>query len=390
MQIFLTDLGEKNEPTGHAVTYEPTDQGTYLVRGLPLMRTGTWNGREFSASELKRMAANFSVMQRREKFEPGLWPKHNYDHKGNVVPQDANHAMGFYTSLRFDEPSKTLLGDVEVYEEQTAADMKRRKLRYISAEIENRDGLGPTVMGAAFVPDPAVKGMPWHMVINSADYAQNDQDAEKRAGSGLQTIRGGRPMKTLVGKLKEMFSAARDGDTEALDEGIKALEELEVEDEPKPDPDPDDKDAAAGEGDDADRDMLARQIRQLEKSNAELKERVVLQEQAAEKSAREARMGKAEAKVDEWVGSGHIPPAMRNQALVLAANAVEAQEPVMILSADGKSKDKLPLIDVLSDVLKASAPPVGGSQGLVWAGSEDPNEEPAMSDEQLAELAKNA
>ena len=126
--IFLNSL----EPS--TVTVDATERGTWMVRGLPSLRVGTWNGNEFTADDLAAMTAAFGTAQA-GGFEPGLWPRHNYDHQGNVMPQDAGAALGFYKSLRFDAERGLLLGDIEVFDEQTARDMERGRLRYVSAEV---------------------------------------------------------------------------------------------------------------------------------------------------------------------------------------------------------------------------------------------------------------
>ncbi len=338
--IYLNDL-----TTTHAVRYAPTQKGTYTVEGLPLIRVGTWNGAEYSPRDLIAMADNFSALQEQYAFEPGLWPRHNYDHQGNIVPQNADEALGFYRSMRYDPTSRTLLGDVEVFDERTATDMARGKLRYISAEIKHTKQLGPTVTGAAFVPDPAVKGMPWHIVVNAAEYAheQASHDADQ------PTTQGGLLDMNVLQKLLRGNEPA--DDRPDADAGGTVMQAAHCPDVPAPET--------------TTREALQAEIETL---------RVQYQEALAQH-----RSEQADARVEKWIGCGYLPPACREQARALVLAAMHSGDEIVILSEDG-SEAKARMVDVLEEVLRVSAPSgiSGGGRGMVFNGSLDPDDDAAQ------------
>ncbi|MFA5635146.1 MAG: hypothetical protein WC977_04490, partial [Anaerovoracaceae bacterium] len=60
------------------VRAEKTDADTWMVRGLPIMRVGQWNGTDYTAADLRTIASNFATKRDEQAFEPGMWPRHNY------------------------------------------------------------------------------------------------------------------------------------------------------------------------------------------------------------------------------------------------------------------------------------------------------------------------
>lgn len=357
--IYLNDL-----TTTHAVRYAPTAKGTYIVEGLPLIRVGTWNGAEYSPHDLIAMADNFSALQQQYAFEPGLWPRHNYDHQGNIIPQNADEALGFYRGMRYDPTSRTLLGDVEVFDERTATDMARGKLRYISAEIKHTEQMGPTVTGAAFVPDPAVKGMPWHIVVNAAEYGvgrdgDNGVELEARptqCGGQNQdqpTTQGGLLDMNVLQKL--LRGNAPDDDRPdadaAPDVGGTVMQAARITDAPAQDANT--------------RDALQAEIETL---------RAQYQEALAQH-----RSEQAEARVEKWIGCGYLPPACREQARALVMAAMHSGDEIVILSEDG-SEAKARMVEVLEEILRVSAPSgiSGGGRGMIFQGSLDPDDDAAQ------------
>jgi cation transport regulator len=170
-QIFLNDLSR------HTVSYRLGDNGQFQVEGLPLMRPGTWNGQEYSAEDLQGMAANFALVQQHDGFEPALMPYHQFKHDGTNEGVDATLTQGWFTGLRYDEESESLLGDVRLVDAGALQGMQTGKLRYLSAEIV-RDyhspgmdaDLGPAMVGAAWVNYPAIRGLPFDLVMNAQEY----------------------------------------------------------------------------------------------------------------------------------------------------------------------------------------------------------------------------
>ena len=365
-QIFLNAL------TPHQVTCTPTEDGKWLVKGLPLIRAGTWNDREYSADDLRGLAANFTRLRNDEGFTPGLWPQHNYDHEGKIVPQNASNALGFYSDLYFDEDTQVALGDVEVFDEETARNMERARLRYISGEFWRDEETGLSARGAAFVPDGAVKGIPWQMVINAADYS------EMQLTNKPQTEGGKKPM-SIVEKIRGLFIAAKDDDPEVLEQALADLKPDPPDDKPDPEP------PEGTDGDDAtEAESLSRMLGQKTAANAELQKQMdALQaEMATVTTNRQHDL--ADAKVDQWAAAGYVSPAARDWVMPLAQYALASDEKVTILSEDG-GKTKHPMIDVLEEALKLTSPAVvtQGASGLIWLGSEDIDAEDEESMEQL-------
>jgi len=340
--IFLNSL----EPS--TVTVDATERGTWMVRGLPSLRVGTWNGNEFTADDLAAMTAAFGTAQA-GGFEPGLWPRHNYDHQGNVMPQDAGAALGFYKGLRFDAERGLLLGDIEVFDEQTARDMERGRLRYVSAEVVRGDD-GPSLTGAAFVPDPAVKGMPWQLVINAADYSTM-QNAQQK---------GGETMNPFIAKLKAILSGEAD---------VSTLDDLATDDEPTPD-------AVVEPVDDAD-DVTALQAAHISALQAEV-EALKADALAAKQERLEAQ---ADARVQKLLGERAVTPATAPYARQLFVAALSDAQPVVVLADDGKTKREVSAADALDALLHETSPGAlfgTHAEGLVLmsdAGEQDETEQ---------------
>ncbi len=347
-----------------AVTSEQTDDGKWRVKGLPLIHPGEWNGNEYTAQDMQDIAGNFDRLRDDDGFVPGLWPKHNYDHDGNPMMQDASNALGFYERMYVDEESGALLSDVDVFEEATARDMERGKLRYISGEFKRGDEDGMSVVGAAFVNDPAIRGLPWRLVINAADYSG-------ATNSTKQKPKGGSKPMSIKDKLFGLFTAAKEDDPEVF---AQALDELEAEapDKSAGEVDPDEA-GAKQEDDPTEVESLTRMLTQKNSANAELQKQMdALQEQMSTVTT-SRQHDLAEAKLDQWVAAGYVSPAARDYVMPLAQYALAAPKKVDILAVDG-GKTKTPMIDVLEEALKLTSPRAvtqGASGSLVWTGSED-------------------
>lgn len=373
-QIFLNAL------TPHEVTCEATEDGKWLVKGLPLIRAGTWNDIEYSADDLRGMVKNFKQAQDEEGFVPGLWPQHNYDHDGNIVPQPAGNALGFYQDLYFDEDSQTALGDVEVFDEQTAHDMERARLRYISGEFWRDEETGLSTRGAAFVPDGAVKGMPWRMVINAADYSDvQTSNNPKREG-------GNKPMSTIKDNALKVLAfltgSKEDEDPEVLAQKFAALEPDAPEDKPEPTTTP--------ETDTSDMvnptqvEMLQRRADAERKARESLEVRVkALQEQNAG-ILQVQRHDLAGHLVEEWCNKGWVSPASVDFATPLAQFCLAYDGKVEVLSEIGNVEHQRP-IDILAELLRLTSPDVVtmSTRGMTWTGVADPNAEDTESQTKL-------
>ncbi len=377
-QWTLSEKGVGTMPVGNerlfvnaleprAVTSEQTEDGKWRVKGLPLIHPGKWNGIDYTKRDMQDIVSNFNRLRDDDGFVPGLWSKHNYDHDGNHVSQDANNALGFYERMYVDEASDALLSDVDVFDEETARDMERGKLRYISAEIRDSDENGASLVGAAFVNNPAVKGLPWHLVINAADYS----GATTSTTSTKEKLEGGSRTMTLKEKFFNLFKAATDEDPEVLTQALSDLDE-EIPDKPADEVDADEADAEQEE-DPTEVESLTRMLTQKTSANAELQKQMDVLEEKMSTVTTSRQHDLAEAKLDQWVAAGYVSPAARDYVMPLAQYALAALKKVDILAVDG-GKTKTPMIDVLEEALKLTSPRAvtqGASGSLVWTGSED-------------------
>jgi len=162
-QLYLSDL------RAHEVRCSEGANGTFRIEGLPLLKPGTYHGIEFSSERLDSIAQNFAKSSEQLGFYPPLRPFH-------VKPGDRVDArtdiLGNVTAVRMEDG--VLLGDAVVYEPETVRRMQNGQYRYTSSEVRLNpatvDGQDALV-GVAYVDDPAVKGMPWQLVMNRNEYA---------------------------------------------------------------------------------------------------------------------------------------------------------------------------------------------------------------------------
>lgn len=163
MQLFLNDI------TKHQVSIEKSN-GEQLIKGLPIMRVGEWNGIDYDADDLQDMAGNFERIRDEDGVEPALKSRHTYDPETGK-PQNVDAAettQGWVTGMHYDEDTEALLADVRPVDESLIPDIDAGKLRYLSAEISS----DKEVVGVAWVHDPAMRGMPWELVMNSREYGR--------------------------------------------------------------------------------------------------------------------------------------------------------------------------------------------------------------------------
>jgi len=377
-----------NSITPREVRAEKTDAGTWLVRGLPIMRVGQWNGTDYTAADLRTIASNFATKRDEQAFEPGMWPRHNYQHDGTPVPQDASSALGWYRDVTFDDATGALLGDVEFFDEKTVQDMKRGRLRYISAEVRNSPDTGRSLAGAAFVHDPAVKGLPWRVVINAADY-----DTARKRSNTTPTPKGGIRNMGIFTKFVDAVKSVTSGNAEpeVLDEAAVELDgiladKLTAETPAEPTP----QSAVETQAEDITAvDSLTRQLTQKNRQVDEQQKQIDMMQQQINAVTRSRQHDLAEAKLDHWATAGYLPPTARDWALPLAQYCLRADTRADVLSADG-GKSKHAMIDVLEEVLKLSSPSAvtaGPTGSLVWMGSDDFDGE---SDEELRKIGEEA
>jgi hypothetical protein len=197
----------------------------------------------------------------------------------------------------------------------------------------------PVYYGAAFVDNPAVKGMPWQVVVNAADYGHtrpNSKDGEKM--SWIETL------KSVLRK-----EGVADEELAAVDQ-LAARPPATTQDPPAPPPAVDDATRA-----------------QVEQLLLTVKEQATALEQLRATRAQEA----AEATVDKLVTTGLVPPAVRLQCLHLV-QTLGATAPIELLALDAEGKQtsrKATALELLSEILQAAKPELATSpQGRLWQG----------------------
>lgn len=144
---------------GNDVNFERLADGTAMVRGLKVFRTGKFRDsmnrpHEWKADDLAKLVANFSTLR-----ESGVFPH---------VPVRRNHGrnvgdvVGYFESLSISD--KWLLADLHITEPDAADKIERKTFRSRSLEVgpyvdNDERSYVPTVLGLAFVDIGAVEGL---------------------------------------------------------------------------------------------------------------------------------------------------------------------------------------------------------------------------------------
>ena len=343
----------------YQVQFEDRADGRYAV-GLPLMKPGKWNGTEYTASDLEGVAKSFGVLRDTDAFTPALKPYHTYDAHGQPIMFDPRNTLGRWSDLRIDPERGGLVGDAKLLDASTEQDILSGKLRYLSAELwpgYRLAGTGETValafVGAAFVDNPGVKGMPWEVLVNSADFP-----AQRKGAENMAWFDG---VKALLGKL-----GASAEDIAALGEPEQAEGGVVQTQDAKPDPEPVEVP-----------EVVKRQL-------AMLQETVQAQGAQLARQAEQARLDRAQGLVETLCAEGYLPPAQKPLAFALAERLLADEAPVKLLSADGNTEDK-PLVEVFAALLRGSGKRVEpGPRGLAFLGDIDP-QKPSPIDDKLAD-----
>ena len=407
IDLYLSDLSAATEVT---MTKQP--DGKFFVAGLPILKPGTWNGKDYTAQDMQAAADAFAEIQATDKWEPPLRPYHAYDREGHPVAHSAQETLGWHKGMRWDETAGLLRADFEIVDAAAAADIVSGKLRFASTEVARGGAYtSPTtgkaydtaIVGTAFVDNPAVKDMPWQVVLNAAEFghagdeggeAQEPeappatpppaeavvdvaQDAAGTPGNkaGTTGAKGAKSM-GLIETLKARYAAlgAKPEDLVELD----TLSEAPPVDPPAPTP------PATPPAPPAD-PAVAAQLEQLSKANEELRGTV-------ETMAAETRRTKAAATVDGWVSGGKLPPALRVSAFALV-DALSASAPVSIdvLAQDEEGKQttrQATSLDLLGEIITGMAPiTVGKPKGVTLTLETDDPTPAAMTPDEIKSIA---
>ena len=311
--LFVSEIFDPDSK--HPVKYERSADGEQLVRGLPLMKPGFWNGHEYSLTELREVADNFEQLQSDADYEPALMPFHTYDKEGDKTNIDAREIQGYFADVYVDDDLGWLLGDVRVVDDELVQNMMRGKFRYTSTELADYEESGLTLVNTAWVDNPAIKGMPWELVMNREEFPalQDSRTDDTEQLSDDTPAQGGDNAMT--------FEEFKDAVEELLagEETPEVFADLTVEQLqdfwPAVDSEGDEDDA---EEDDA--EQLAEDAEEIHQLKTEIDE-------LKAENEKQQRKKLADDKVRELMDGKHIFPAQQDKVRKLLANA-ESEEQV--------------------------------------------------------------
>lgn len=324
-QVYLSALGGERQ-----VLISAAGNGRFYVKGLPVLRTGTWKGQTYDAELLQHYSDTFRIIRDTHQWLPPVRPKHvEFDSEGQPKQTDARDLLGAWTDLYPDEGGDTLLADAEV-NEATATALLQGAMRFVSSELSARLRVGgqdynDVFSGGAFVEHPAVTGMPWSVVCNAEDFAEATPSAVE------PTPQGGESHMSWFDKLKVRLTA---GEPPTKAE-VAAL--LADETDPQVAQLAEQAQAEKARADQAEADL------------AQLRETL-----AAAETARlaEAHLAAVTASVDALLTERRITPAQR-EPLLTVLTALRGQE-IVTLAEDG-SETRTPLAEVLVASLREGA-----------------------------------
>jgi hypothetical protein len=165
---------------GAGVSLEESEDGSALLKGLKIFRTGVLSDsmgrkREWTHDDLDAAVENFSIL-RDELPNVPLRVGHN---------RNPDSVIGYYSAIR--REGDYLVGDFEVTEPEAVRKIKRKTYRSRSMEIgafesDQHGTCWPVAMGLAFVDIPAVSrlyenpvtGREFH-VITPGDHSMSNQ-----------------------------------------------------------------------------------------------------------------------------------------------------------------------------------------------------------------------
>lgn len=349
-RYFLSDFAD------FPVDYQQVD-GRFLVRGLPLCRVGKWNARNgpltLTLENLTDYAANFAAIKEADGWTPPLRPRHTTAEEDKAGTWDTRNNLGYFQALRVDSARGALLGDVEV-DAKTFELIEGGNLKYLSGELGIESSyrspklektFDRVMLGAAFIDNPAVKGMNWSLVLNAADFLPT----EFPVGSGVNPWtppptdsarveaivdkylpkKGGNPMGRLANAIKALFAAG-----EVQEEAVLALvAEAEPEDQ---------TDMAAA--------VKAAEAKATE-AQTKAAEAIAAAEKVTLEAQTQAKSARANARTTALLTARFITPA-QEEPLRAVLTALDGQTRTVKL-ADGKDAPPEDLAETLVAMLQA-------------------------------------
>lgn len=311
--LYLTDLRAEQ----HSVTYEAHPEGGYRVKGLPILKPGTYHGIAFDAGHLEEIATNFQASKDELGYEPPLRPFHVKPGERVDVRKDL---LGVLEDCYLE--GDVLKTDARVFDEGTVQSMQSGQFPYLSGEFRinpaQRDGR-TSLRGLAFVDAPECKGLPWKLVMNAEDFPAEWQaepppvpavPVPPAAPVAVPTPRGGDFM-TLSERIKALF-----GKGEVTEAAVLAVLE-----EPQEDPE---VTALRERAEQAEAALKAAKDREAE-AEAERHLAEVAQQDAADKAT-----------VETLLSEKRILPAQQDACLVVLS-ALRGQDAVVHLAEGGEA-----------------------------------------------------
>lgn len=211
MMLYLSDLRQVDMTYEILKAVNGEEARRYRVRGLPLLRAGVFNSYEFTAENLSEIEQTFDPTV----FAPPLRPYHA---RNDTHINARTDILGHIERVYIDDG--VLLADAAIYDADTITEMQKGRFRYLSAEVLVN---GPyRLQGAAFVDNPAVKGLPWELVMNRTEYPELQTPAVSPGAPQVRMEGGNKPM-SLKDKIVALFSQGTP-DPEAVLELMNAPE----------------------------------------------------------------------------------------------------------------------------------------------------------------------
>ncbi len=169
--LYLVDLRAQE----HAVTYETHPEGGYRVKGLPVLKPGTYHGIAFDEQHLTEIATNFRTAKNELGYQPPLRPFHAKPGERVDVRRDL---LGVLEDCYLD--GQVLKTDARVFDDSTVEAMQAGRFPYLSGEFRinptQHDGR-TALRGLAFVDAPECKGLPWKLVMNAEEFPEDLRSA---------------------------------------------------------------------------------------------------------------------------------------------------------------------------------------------------------------------
>jgi len=170
VHVFLNDL-QKQE-----LKYEERD-GRYGIKGLPVLRSGTWKGIDFDEVRLAEIANSFAAIKEADDWMPPVRPRHPTQAEWEGETWDTTQNLGIVEDLQYDTEADLLRADIEV-DGPTFEKMRGGNVRYTSAEFityksPNTGAIYEDAFrGVAFVDNPAVKNINWALALNADEFVE--------------------------------------------------------------------------------------------------------------------------------------------------------------------------------------------------------------------------